>query len=1263
MSTTHGHRHTQSQNQRATLAQAYSELGKELSSSKIRVVGNYTLGKVIGEGTYGKVRLGTHRLTSTRVAIKQIPKAVSASLTREIHHHRRLHHPHIAQLYEVIATETYVWLVTELCSGGELFDYLVEQRHLTEEDCQRIFGQLCLALAYAHGRGVVHRDLKLENVLLDQRCRVKLGDFGFTREFERGTLLDTYCGTTAYASPEMIRLQKYSGPETDVWSLGIILYTLLTGSLPFDDDDEAEMKRLILKGDYEDPDWLSEDARDLIRKILQPDPSKRLTVAQILGHAWFRNPAPTPARTRANSPIYAPVLADAPMSESGLSSAATDSTNNTAFHSALSNFSDGPESSPPTTPSEQARSLPPASNDDDDKAFDEDGIMSLRHNLSQSTIKTPNELGVLSLQTPSKPYAVIEEEVPPSGSTRRTPARTKRRSTPIDLSPPQSPTLPATSNLKVIPERPDYLILSSAPTPLVFSTPLERELLNDLAKMGFDTAQMVHSVVSDACDASSAIWWMLLAKRKADRERRLLSADSEIDDSTSVEIPVESKAKETITPPPERSTPSPPIIPSSHRTFSLTLSNSKSAPQLGIVPPTPTASERLDASHPHSERPRTPPKVKPGPIPFLHTGITTSIPGTPSTSHTSNDTTPRGESPKSGRAAKPRSGSVSMLQRATTALEAAASGLVRKKSDERVREKEKEKEQKKEKAKEKEKEKEKEAAQAEESKSSTSSSRLTKSPPPRAKDEPATPEREEPSLSTSMGSPWMVPSASTPAANQAPSPLRIGVTRSATFSTSGRKDATPTTKGEGQGNSKNRASLLLSFNFKSWFGDDRKGKRKATIPATPPSTAGDRGSVRRGRGGYGGRGSHRPKRASVSSRRSSSVNSRRSSGASLHLHRLDSPQQIISIGPTRSRSDASRQSVNNGTQTPMSDRGSRPSSIRSFSIGPVGHKRRSLSPSHSSNGSIAARAASPSQKYHRRRGSGESSTTTVIRQYVPVSRPGHGRTHSSASSIHSRASSRPTSIYGNEGSEGEVQSPDSPGGPNSSRSPTEEQTPRRLTYNSVFVAHKRQTPFTSPSTSASIGRGGSSWRKTWGAEPPGWRYRSTHSPVEILPTTADLKTSIRDVFTGRPSLSTGGDDDEWEDIDDDGPVFAGGLGQGALPASHRDSFSSTGSDTPSGTFSKQKHDLNVVLSVAKTSGRAKRTGKQSTGNNSAGLLTVNRGMDRSKGAHSPIPKALPVQENLPSTSQAVRRQLPTGTGFRERQLPIQEEEEEEEEDE
>ena len=204
------------------------------------------------------MHLATHRLTGTRCAVKKVPKSATPALTREIHHHRRLHHQHIVSLHEILATETHIWLVSELCSGGELFDYLVERGRMLEGEARRLFGELTVAVGYMHRNGVVHRDLKLENVLLDGELRIKLGDLGFAREWQKGRHMETFCGTLGYASPEMLSGKKYLGVETDIWSLGIILYILLCGGLPFDDDDEEVMRSLILKGEYEEPEWLSE---------------------------------------------------------------------------------------------------------------------------------------------------------------------------------------------------------------------------------------------------------------------------------------------------------------------------------------------------------------------------------------------------------------------------------------------------------------------------------------------------------------------------------------------------------------------------------------------------------------------------------------------------------------------------------------------------------------------------------------------------------------------------------------------------------------------------------------------------------------------------------------------------------------------------------------------------------------------------------------------------------------------------------------------
>jgi len=182
------HNDTNTNNRQAELANAYQELGKELGSDRLTVVGGYTLGRIIGEGTYGSVHIATHRLTGTRCAIKKIPKSNAAHLTREIHHHRRLHHPSIVHLHEVLATESHIWLVTELCSGGELFDYLVERGRMLEGEARRLFGELTVAVGWMHKEGVVHRDLKLENVLLDGELKIKLGDLGFAREWQRGRL-------------------------------------------------------------------------------------------------------------------------------------------------------------------------------------------------------------------------------------------------------------------------------------------------------------------------------------------------------------------------------------------------------------------------------------------------------------------------------------------------------------------------------------------------------------------------------------------------------------------------------------------------------------------------------------------------------------------------------------------------------------------------------------------------------------------------------------------------------------------------------------------------------------------------------------------------------------------------------------------------------------------------------------------------------------------------------------------------------------------
>jgi serine/threonine protein kinase len=236
-----------------------------------------------------------------------------ANLVREIHHHRQFLHPHIARLYEVIVTENLVWLVLEYCpgmnrvfidsreecypllnanatncAGDELYNYLLNHGPLPVERARRIFAQLVGAVAYVHSKSCVHRDLKLENILLDKHENVKLCDFGFTREYEgKASYLQTFCGTICYSAPEMLKGEKYAGEKVDVWSLGIILYALLAGELPFDEDDEQETKKRILAEEPKYNDRFPEDARALVSVLLSKRPLLRPSLADILAHPFL----------------------------------------------------------------------------------------------------------------------------------------------------------------------------------------------------------------------------------------------------------------------------------------------------------------------------------------------------------------------------------------------------------------------------------------------------------------------------------------------------------------------------------------------------------------------------------------------------------------------------------------------------------------------------------------------------------------------------------------------------------------------------------------------------------------------------------------------------------------------------------------------------------------------------------------------------------------------------------------------------------------
>ncbi|XP_065519147.1 maternal embryonic leucine zipper kinase [Lathamus discolor] len=235
----------------------------------------YELHETIGTGGFAKVKLGRHLLTGEKVAIKIMDKlALGDDLPRvktEIDAMKNLSHQHICQLYHVIETSKKIFMVLEYCPGGELFDYIISKDHLSEEEARVFFRQIVSAIAYVHSQGYAHRDLKPENLLIDEEHNLKLIDFGLCAKPKGGLdyHLNTCCGSPAYAAPELIQGKAYIGSEADIWSMGVLLYALLCGYLPFDDDNVMAVYRKIMRGKYSIPKWLSPSSTLLLNQMLQ----------------------------------------------------------------------------------------------------------------------------------------------------------------------------------------------------------------------------------------------------------------------------------------------------------------------------------------------------------------------------------------------------------------------------------------------------------------------------------------------------------------------------------------------------------------------------------------------------------------------------------------------------------------------------------------------------------------------------------------------------------------------------------------------------------------------------------------------------------------------------------------------------------------------------------------------------------------------------------------------------------------------------------
>ena len=255
---------------------------------------NFKMGKKLGEGRFSTVKLGTHSLTGQPVAIKILDKTKIAKLedkeriNKEIKIMKKINHFNITKLYTIIETKYIIYLIQEYVQGKELNDYLYNKGKLTEPEACKIFHQIISGLSYLHYIGIAHRDFKPENILLTNDNKIlKIIDFGLGNMYKKGQLLKTGCGSPCYIPPEMIKEEGYDGAKSDIWSAGIILYLMLCGHLPFYEEDNQLMYDKIIAGQYTIPQSLSEDAKDIIKKILEVDPKKRLNFEEIKEHPWF----------------------------------------------------------------------------------------------------------------------------------------------------------------------------------------------------------------------------------------------------------------------------------------------------------------------------------------------------------------------------------------------------------------------------------------------------------------------------------------------------------------------------------------------------------------------------------------------------------------------------------------------------------------------------------------------------------------------------------------------------------------------------------------------------------------------------------------------------------------------------------------------------------------------------------------------------------------------------------------------------------------
>ncbi|KAG2236906.1 kinase-like domain-containing protein [Thamnidium elegans] len=289
---------------------------KEQRSIPLKTIGNYSLQQSIGKGSMGKVKLGVHNVTGEKIAVKIVPRANLQLLNqpshtngksiqqiakekareenrevrtiREAHIMMLLKHPNIVGLKDLVLQGPYFYILMDFVNGGQLLHYIVKRQRLSDRRTRQFSRQIVSALDYLHRNSIVHRDLKIENIMIDKSGRnIKIIDFGLSNLFCPERQLTTYCGSLYFAAPELLKANPYSGPEVDVWSLGVVIYVMATGSVPFDDKSMPGLHDKIKKGHVNYPAHLSDECKDLLSRIFITEPSQRIIMTDIIHHPWM----------------------------------------------------------------------------------------------------------------------------------------------------------------------------------------------------------------------------------------------------------------------------------------------------------------------------------------------------------------------------------------------------------------------------------------------------------------------------------------------------------------------------------------------------------------------------------------------------------------------------------------------------------------------------------------------------------------------------------------------------------------------------------------------------------------------------------------------------------------------------------------------------------------------------------------------------------------------------------------------------------------